>query len=49
MLRRAGLTAAVLVLAALLFFATGHWVLGLIFGVIAVAAIWVFMQARTVR
>jgi len=49
MLRRAGLTAAVLVLAALLFFVTGHWVLGLIFGVIAVAAIWVFMQARTVR
>jgi hypothetical protein len=49
MLRRAGFTAAILVLAALLFLASGHWVLAVIFGVIAVVAIWVFMQARTVR
>jgi hypothetical protein len=49
MLRRAGFTAGVLALAALLFLVTGHWVLGVIFGAIAVAAIWVFMQARTVR
>jgi len=48
-LRRAGLTAAVLVLLALLFLASGHWVLGIIFGVAAAAAVWVFLQARTVR
>jgi hypothetical protein len=49
MLRRAGLTAGILVVAALLFLVTGHWILGVIFGVVAVAAIWVFMQARAVR
>jgi hypothetical protein len=48
-LRRAGLVAAVLALSALLFLISGHWVLGIIFGVAAVAAIWVFLQARTVR
>jgi fatty acid desaturase len=48
-LRRVGLVAAALVLLALLFLAGGHWVLGIIFGVAAVAAIWVFMQMRTVR
>jgi hypothetical protein len=49
MLRRAGFTAAILVLAALLFLVSGHLVLGVIFAVIAIVAIWVFMQARTVR
>ena len=48
-LRRAGLIAAVLGLLALLFLISGHWVLGVIFGVAAVGAIWVFLQARTVR
>jgi len=48
-LRRAALIAGVLVLLALLFLASGHWILGLIVGVAAVVAIWLFMQARTVR
>ena len=41
--------AAALVLLALLFLITGHWVLAIIVGVVAVAAFWVFLQARTVR
>jgi uncharacterized membrane protein len=49
MLRRAGLIAAVLVLLALVFLIGGHWLLGVIFGIAAVAAIWLFLQARTVR
>jgi hypothetical protein len=49
MLRRAGLIAGTLVLVALLLLASGHWVLGIIFGVAAVAAIWVFLQMRSVR
>jgi hypothetical protein len=49
MLRRAGLIAGVLALVALLFLISGHWVLGVIFGALAVAAIWVFLQARAVR
>jgi hypothetical protein len=48
-LRRAALIAGALVLVALLLFAGGHWVLGLVFGVAAVAAILVFTQMRTVR
>jgi hypothetical protein len=48
-LRRAALIAGVLLLLALLFLASGHWVLGLIVGAAAAAAIWVFLQARTVR
>jgi 4-hydroxybenzoate polyprenyltransferase len=48
-LRRAALIAAVLVLLALLLLASGHWVFGVIFGAAAVGAIWVFLQARTVR
>ena len=49
MLRRAGLIAGVLVLLALVFLATGHWVLGVIVGAAAAVAIWVFLQARTVH
>jgi hypothetical protein len=49
MLRRVALVAAVLVLLALAFLAGGHWVLGIVFGVAAVAAIWLFLQLRTVR
>jgi uncharacterized membrane protein YccC len=48
-LRRAGIIAAVLTLLALLLFAGSHWILGLIVGVAAAVAIWVFLQARTVR
>jgi hypothetical protein len=49
MLRRAGLIAGVLVLAALLFLISGHWVLGVVFAVAAAVAIWVLLQLRTVR
>ena len=48
-LRRAGLIAAVLVLLALLLLASGHWVLGVVFGAAAVVAIFVLLQARTVH
>jgi len=48
-LRRAALIAGVLVLLALLFFLSGHWILGIIFGLAGAAAIWAFVQARTVR
>ena len=48
-LRRAGLAAGALVLLALIFLLTGHWILGVIFAAAALAAIWVFAQARTVR
>ena len=48
-LRRAGLIAAILVLLALVFLLSGHWILGIIFAVAAAAAVWVFLQARTVR
>ena len=49
MLRRAGLIAGGLVLVALVLLISGHWVLGVMFGVVALAAIWVFWQARDVR
>jgi hypothetical protein len=48
-LRRAALIAAALVLLALLFLISGHWVLAVIFGVAGAVAVWVFSQARTVR
>jgi hypothetical protein len=48
-LRRAALIAAALVLLALLFLISGHWVLAVIFGAAAAVAIWVFSQARTVH
>ncbi len=48
-LRRVGIIAAVLALLALIFFASGHWLLGLVFGAATVAAIFVFAQMRTVR
>jgi uncharacterized membrane protein YccC len=49
MLRRAGLIAGILVLLALVFLISGHWVLGVIVGAVAAAAAWVFLQVRTVR
>jgi hypothetical protein len=48
-LRRAGLIAGVLVLLTLVFLASGHWVLGLVFAVVSAVAVWVLVQARTVR
>jgi hypothetical protein len=48
-LRRAAVIAGVLVLLALLALASGHWIVGVILGAAAVAAIWLFLQARTVR
>jgi hypothetical protein len=48
-LRWAAVIAAVLVLLALLFLASGHWLLGILFGVIAAGAVFVFLQLRTVR
>ena len=48
-LKRAAIVAGVLVVLALLLLLGGHWILGAIVGVAAVAAIWVFSQARTVR
>ncbi len=48
-LRRAALIGAVLLLVALLFLTSGHWIVGLIFGAAAAAAIWVYLQARSVR
>ena len=49
MLRRAGLLAGILALVALLFLIGGHWVLGVVFGIAAAVAIWVFLQARSVK
>jgi hypothetical protein len=49
MLRRAGLIAGLLVLFALVLLLTGHWVLGVIFGVVAAVAVWVYLQVRSVR
>jgi hypothetical protein len=49
MLRRAGLIAGVLVLLALVFLASGHWVLGVLLGAAAAAAVWLLLQVRTVR
>lgn len=48
-LRRAALIAAALVLLTLVLFSSGHWILGIIFGVAAAAAVWVYLQARSVR
>ena len=48
-LRRVALIAGALVVLALLLFLTGHWLLGIIVGVVAAAAVWGFLQARSVR
>lgn len=48
-LRRIAWIAGALVLVALLLLATGHWVLGIIVGVVAAAAVWGYLQARSVR
>ena len=48
-LRRAALVAGALVLLALVLLISGHWVLGIIIGIAAAIAVWVFLQARSVR
>jgi hypothetical protein len=48
-LRWAAVIAAVLVLLALVFLSSGHWILGILFGAIAAGAIFVFLQLRTVQ
>ena len=49
MLRRSGLAAAVLALLALLFLASGHWMIGLVLAAGAAAAGWAFLQFRALR
>jgi hypothetical protein len=49
LLRRAALIAGVLVLLTLIFLASGHWILAIVFGLAAAAAVWAFLQLRTVR
>jgi hypothetical protein len=48
-LRRVALGAAVFVLLALVFFGSGHWLLGIVFAAAAVGAVWLYLQARSVR
>jgi hypothetical protein len=43
------LIAGALVVLTLVLAASGHWVLTIIAGVAAAAALWAFLQARTVR
>jgi uncharacterized membrane protein len=47
--RRAGIVTAIIVVLALILLLGGHWILGIIFGVAAVAAVAAFLQLRTVR
>lgn len=49
LVRRTGIVAAVLVVLALVLLLGGHWLIGLILAVAAAAAVWVFLQARSVR
>jgi len=44
-----GLVAAALVVLTLVFLLTGHWLLGIITGVLSVVAVWAYFQARTVH
>jgi hypothetical protein len=48
-LRRLALIAAALALIALLLLASGHWLVGIIVGAVAVGGIWLLLQTRTVR
>jgi hypothetical protein len=49
LLRRGALIAGALVLLALLVLASGHWILGLILAAAAAVAVWLLLQARSVR
>ena len=48
-LRLGALIAGALVLLALLLLISGHWLLALFVGAAAAVAIWLLLQARTVR
>ena len=47
--RRAGIVTAIVVVLALILLLSGHWILGIIFGIAAVGAVVAFLQLRTVR
>ncbi len=47
--RRAGIVTATVVVLAVILLLSGHWILGIIFGVVALAAVAAFRQLRTVR
>ena len=47
--RRAGMVTGAVVLLALIFLLTGHWILFIIFGIGAAAAVAAFLQLRKVR
>ena len=49
LLGRMGLVAVAAVILALLFLISGHWILGVIFALAAVVAVWLVLQLRTVR
>ena len=49
LLRRAAWIVAALVVLTLILLLTGHWILGIVLGVISIGALWAFLQARTVR
>jgi uncharacterized membrane protein len=49
LMRRAGIVTGVLVVIALILLLGGHWILGIVFGAAAVAAVLAFFQLRTVR
>jgi hypothetical protein len=47
--RRAGIVTAIVVVLALILLLSGHWILGIVLGVAAVAAVAAFLQLHTVR
>ena len=48
-LRWVTIAAAILVVLALIFLLSGSWVLGIIFGALALGSIWLLLQLRSVR
>lgn len=48
-MRRFTWVAAALVVLTLLFVLSGHWILAVIFALVAAAAVWAWLQARSVR
>ena len=49
LMRRAGIVTAILVVLALILLLSGHWILGIILGVAAAAAVVAYLNLRTVR
>jgi hypothetical protein len=49
LLRRSYIGATILVVLALLFVLTGHWILAIVFGIPAVIGVWAVLQLRSVR